>query len=159
MSVQNLVKFLMRFFFFLSLNFKHFLFRKWVFYQIYDKDVSDKDSLSDENRYSSQTLSPFLNLLPVSFISSVQFSHSVVSNSLWPHGLQQARPPCLSPTPGVYSNSCPLNGWCHPTISSSVVPFSSRLQSFIEMSFIKGFYFHRRFHRSIYWEIIDTNHF
>ena len=49
---------------------------------IYDKDVSDKDSLSDENRYSSQTLSPFLILLPVSFISSVQFSHSVVSNSL-----------------------------------------------------------------------------
>ena len=63
-------------------------------------------------------------------ISSVQFSRSVVSDSLWPHELQHARPPCLSPTPGVYSNSCPLSWWCHPTISSSVVPFSSCLQSF-----------------------------
>jgi len=62
--------------------------------------------------------------------SSVQFSRSVVSNSLWPHGLQHTRPPCPSPTPGVYSNSCPLSRWCHPTISSSVVPFSSCLQSF-----------------------------
>ena len=62
--------------------------------------------------------------------SAVQFSHSVVSNSLWPHRLQHARPPCLSPTPRVYSNSCPSSWWCHPTISSSVVPFSSRLQSF-----------------------------
>ena len=63
-------------------------------------------------------------------ISSVQFSHSVVSNSLWPLGLQYARPPCPSPTPRVHSNSCPLSQWCHPTISSSVVPFSSHLQSF-----------------------------
>ena len=62
--------------------------------------------------------------------SSVQFSRSVVSDSLRLHGLQHARPPCPSPTPGVYSNSCPSSLWCHPTISSSVVPFSSRLQSF-----------------------------
>ena len=62
--------------------------------------------------------------------TSVQFSHSVVSDSLWPHGLQHARPPCPSPTLRVYSNSCPLSWWCHPTISSSVVPFSSHLQSF-----------------------------
>ena len=62
--------------------------------------------------------------------SSFQFSHSVVSNSLWPHEPQHARPPCPSPTPGVYSNLCPLNQWCHPTISSSVIPFSSLLQSF-----------------------------
>ena len=61
---------------------------------------------------------------------AVQFSNSVMSHSLWPHGLQQARLPCPSPTPGVYSNACPLSWWCHPTISSSVVPFSSRLQSF-----------------------------
>ena len=61
---------------------------------------------------------------------SVQFSHSVVSDSLWPHGLQCARLPCPSPTPGAYSNSCPSSRWCHLTISSSVVPFSSRLQSF-----------------------------
>ena len=61
---------------------------------------------------------------------SVQFSHSVVFDSLQPHGLQYTSPPCPSPTPGVYWNSCPLNWWCHPTISSSVVPFSSLLQSF-----------------------------
>ena len=61
---------------------------------------------------------------------SVQFSHSVASDSLRPHEPQHARPPCPSPTPRVYSNSCPLNQWCHPAISSSVVPFSSCLQSF-----------------------------
>ena len=61
--------------------------------------------------------------------SSVQFSHSVVSDSLQPHGPQHARPPCPSPTPGVYPNSYPLSRWCHPTISSSVIPFSSYLQS------------------------------
>ena len=62
--------------------------------------------------------------------SSVQFSHSVVPNSLLPHGLQYARPPCPLPTPGAYSYSCPLSRWCHRTISSSVIPFSSCLQSF-----------------------------
>ena len=61
---------------------------------------------------------------------SVQFSHSVVSDSLWPHEPQHARPPCPSPTPGVYPNSFPLRLWCHPTISSSVIPCSSYLQSF-----------------------------
>ena len=61
--------------------------------------------------------------------SSVQFSCSVMSNSLQPHGLQNASPPCPSPTPRVHSNSCPLSPWCHPIISSSV-PFSSHLQSF-----------------------------
>ena len=62
--------------------------------------------------------------------STVQFSHSVVSNSLQPHGLQRARLPCPSPTPGACSNSCPSSQWCHPTISSSVVPLSSCLQFF-----------------------------
>ena len=57
-------------------------------------------------------------------VQSIQFSHSVTSNSSQPHGLQQARPPCPSPTPRVYSNSCPLSQWCFPTISSSVIPFS-----------------------------------
>ena len=64
------------------------------------------------------------------WFSSVQFSHSAVSDSLWLHGLQHARPPCPSPTPRVYSNSHPLSQWCHPTISCSAVPFSSYLQSF-----------------------------
>ena len=63
-------------------------------------------------------------------ISSVQFSHSVMSDSLQPHGLQHARFPCPSPSPRAYSNSCPSSQWCHPTISSSVIPFSSCLQSF-----------------------------
>ena len=58
------------------------------------------------------------------------FSHSITSDSLWPHGLQHARLPCLSPSPGVCSNSCPLSWWCLPTVSSSVTPFSSCLQSF-----------------------------
>ena len=58
------------------------------------------------------------------------FSRSVISNSLQPHGLQHARLPCPLPTPGTCSNSCPLSQWCHETISSSVVPFSSCLQSF-----------------------------
>ena len=62
---------------------------------------------------------------------SIQFSHSVVSDSLQPHGLQQARLPYPSPTPGACSNSCPSSQWCHPTISSSVIPFSSCLQSFL----------------------------
>ena len=57
-------------------------------------------------------------------ITSVQFSHSVVSSSVQPHGLQHTRPLCPSPTPGVYPNSCPLSRWCHPTISSSIIPFS-----------------------------------
>ena len=60
----------------------------------------------------------------------LQFNCSFVSGSLWIHGLQCARPPCPLPTPGVYSNPCPFSKWCHPTISSSVISFSSHLQSF-----------------------------
>ena len=63
------------------------------------------------------------------FILSVQFSSSVVSDSSRPHEMQHSRPPCPSPTPRVYSNSCPLSQWCHPAISSSVVPFSFCPQS------------------------------
>ena len=65
-------------------------------------------------------------------VSSVQFCCSVVSDFLWLHGLQHVRLCCPSPTPGVYSNSCPLSQWCHPTISSSVALFSSCPQSFLE---------------------------
>ena len=72
---------------------------------------------------------PFFTITNIQ-MNSVQFSCSVVSDSLWPHKPQHARPPCPSPTPGVYPNSCPLSQWCHPAISSSVVPFSSCLQSF-----------------------------
>ena len=68
------------------------------------------------------------SLVSVQF-SSVQFSRSVMSDSLWPHESQHARPPCPSPTPGVHSNSCSLSQWCHPAIASSVVPFSSCPQS------------------------------
>ena len=76
-------------------------------------------------------------------IQGVQFSCSVTSDSLQPHGLQHARPLCPSPTPGVYSNSCPSSQWCHPTISSSVIPFSSCPQSFpasgsFQVSHIQG---------------------
>ena len=67
---------------------------------------------------------------PKKKVKSLQFSCSGVSDSLWPHGLQHSRPHCPSPIPKVYLNSCPLSWWCHPTISSSVVPFSSCLQSF-----------------------------
>ena len=68
------------------------------------------------------------SVLPMN--SSVQFSRSVISDSLLPHEWQHTRPPCPSPTPGVYSNSSPLSRWCHPTISSSVIPFFSHPQSF-----------------------------
>ena len=71
----------------------------------------------------------FLKTLKIE-LPSVQFSSSVVSDSLQPHELQHARLPCPSPTPGVHPNSCLLSWWCHPTISSSVIPFSSCPQSF-----------------------------
>ena len=71
----------------------------------------------------------FQGFIPSQSLSSVQFSRSVVSYSLWPHESQHARPPYPSPTPGVYSNSCLLSQWCHPAISSSVIPFSSCPQS------------------------------
>ena len=71
-----------------------------------------------------EILSSYLRSLESELMfSSVQFSCSVMSYSLWLHELQHARPPCPSPTPGVHSNSCPLSQWCHPVISSSVVPF------------------------------------
>ena len=80
--------------------------------------------------FLAQESNPCLLLLAGKFfttepISSVQFSHSVVPDSLWPHESQHARPPCPSPTPGVYPNPCPSSQWCHPAISFSVVPFSS----------------------------------
>ena len=76
----------------------------------------------------NQATVSFYSPIPSMRLSSVQFS-SVLSDSLWPHELQHARPPCPSPTPGVYSNSCPSSWWCHSAISSTVVPFSSCPQS------------------------------
>ena len=86
-------------------------------------DVWECNSLPQHNKHHPQTqvLSGHRKV--------VQFSCSVMSNSLRPHGLQHSRLPCPSPTPGVYSNSCSWSQWCHPTISSSVIPFSSQ-QSF-----------------------------
>ena len=78
-------------------------------------------SLVIKIRYS--LYSQFLTLIFLISFSSVQFSCSVVSDSLWPHGLQHARPPCPSPTPEVHSNSCPSSRWCHPAISSSSSPY------------------------------------
>ena len=83
-----------------------------------------------ERPWAGTTNLSHFQIVKLQKLSSVQFSHSVVSDSLWPHGLKHVRPPCPSPTPGVYQNSCPLSWWCHPTISSSVVPFSSCPQSF-----------------------------
>ena len=74
--------------------------------------------------------STVLNSYSLHMLLLVQFSHSVISDSLWPHGLQPTKIPCPSPTPRAYTNSCPLSWWCHPTISSSVSPFSSFPQSF-----------------------------
>ena len=76
------------------------------------------------------TWPPTAILISTTILSSLQFSCSVMSDSLGPHGLQHARPHCPSPTPRVYPNSCPLSRWCHPSILSSVVPFSSCLQCF-----------------------------
>ena len=96
-------------------EFSNFLFINFYFIPLWFEKMHDSFSI--------------LKLLNC-FMASVQFSRSVVSDSLRPHGLQHARPPCPSPTPRVYSNSCPLSRWCHPTILSSVGPFSSCPQSF-----------------------------
>ena len=83
--------------------------------------------------FSFNYLNPITQICKVlfgTFILSVQFSSLVMSDSLWPHEPQHARPPCPSPTPEVHPNPCPLSLWCHPSISSSVVPFSSCPQSF-----------------------------
>ena len=84
--------------------------------------------------FSTVSLSLFApSLLILCFLHTVQFSHSVVPHSLQPHGLQRDRPPGPSLNPRVYSNSCPLSQWCHSTILSSVIPFSSYLQSFLAL--------------------------
>ena len=82
------------------------------------------------NSYALEIFICCLIYLANHLFRSVQFSHSIMSDSLWPHGQQHARLPCPSPTPRACSNSCPLSRWCHLTISSSIIPFSSCLKSF-----------------------------
>ena len=101
---------------------------EWILDMASNNNANDINSCNQRTSYLCRVLP-----LPRDFFhgfTSVQFSHSVMSNSLLPHGLQHTRSPCPSPTPGACSNSCPSRRWCHPTISSSVVPFSSCLQSF-----------------------------
>ena len=90
--------------------------------EIEDKEVLEGVTWADLMRVDIKSENLFIT-------SSVQFSSSVMPDSLQPHGLQLASPPCPSPTPRVYSNSCPSSQWCHPTISSTVIPFSY-LQSY-----------------------------
>ena len=98
---------------------------RWPYYLSTNSFPTDRRMLS---RY--QYFLTLLGLRSILAFSSVQFSHSVVSNSLQPHELQHTRPPCPSPTLGVHPNPWPLSRWCYPTISSSVIPFSSCPQSF-----------------------------
>ena len=97
------------------------LFAAWI-----DPEIITLREISQKEKGKCHAITYLWNLK----YGSVQFSCSVVSDSLWPRGLQQARPPCPSPTPKVSSNSCPLRQWCHPTIASSVIHFSSHLRSF-----------------------------
>ena len=96
----------------------------------YPEDKERLKTETDQSRLASSRFNKQGDLHLRLVFSSVQFSRSLMSYALWPHGLQHARPPCPSPTPEAYPNSCPLRRWCLPTISSSVVTFSSHLQSF-----------------------------
>ena len=120
-------------------------FSRSIYGSIFGSDLLNKSSLDElfPNFFLSPTKQTYLHVLYLCIVEhiaigqiprrvlsrSVQFSHSVVSKSLRPHELEHARPPCPSPTPGVHSDSHPLSLWCHPAISSSVVPFSSCPQS------------------------------
>ena len=97
-------------------------------------------------------------MIVFSCFSSVQFSRSVMSDSLRPHESQHARTPCPSPSPGVHWNSCPSSRWCHPAISSSVVPFSSCLQSFPASESFQMNHLHLRIRWPKYWRFsFSTN--
>ena len=120
---------------------KHFINSTWTMnFQMFKLDLEKAEApeikmptsvVSSKKQESSRKTSiSALLTMPKPLTVSVQFSRSVVSDSLQPRGLQHARPPCASPTAGVYSNSCPSSQWWHPAISSSVVPFSPDLESF-----------------------------
>ena len=107
----------------------HFLLQEWFHIGLTSYVLVQHDSITwFAFLYEAEKFTT-LNFYTVT-LRSIQFSHSVVSDSLRPHEQQHARPPCPSPTPRVHPNSCPLSWWCHPTTSSSVIPFSSCLQSF-----------------------------
>ena len=119
----------------LELYFLQFTVRKWLGEKKQQQKLLLEISKEPEERtwsFSSNDghRASLCHLLRAHVISSVQFSHSVMSSSLQPHEPQHTRPPCPSRTSGVYPDSCPLNQWCHPTISPSVIPFSSCPQSF-----------------------------
>ena len=109
--------------------------REYIPVQVLSPENQDTKSRRTMPHLSKRQRKEFFLPLPFCYIqvlkgfSSVQFSRSVMSNSLWPHESQHARPPCPSPTPGVHSDSHPSSQWCHPAISSLVVPFSSCPQS------------------------------
>ena len=114
---------------------QHFLMHKVYVHTFLHRDVY-KNALSNIIRNSlkqeviQMSIVWWMGRLMVVRFSSVQFSRSVVFDSLWSHGLQHTSLPCPSPIPGAYSNSVPLGQWCHPNTSFSVIPFSSHLQSF-----------------------------
>ena len=114
-----------------TVNFQMF---KLVFEKAEEPEIKLWTSVGSSKKQESSRKTSISALLttpkPLTVFSSVQFSHSVVSDSLQPHELQHARPLCPSPTPGVYPNPCPSSWWCHPAISSSVFPFFSWAQSF-----------------------------
>ena len=101
-----------------------FFFWEWYHCPLGFRWYSGKESACHCRRCKRHRFNPW-----VGKVLSVQFNHSVMPSSLRPHEPQHARPPCPSPTPRVYPNPCPLSWWCHPAISSSVIPFSSCPQS------------------------------
>ena len=102
-----------------------------------------------QRTYKKECSRKFWKIIRVRWELRFQFSHSVMSDSLQPHGLQHTRLPCPSPTPRACSNSCPSSWWCHPTISSSITPFSSCLQSFPASGSFPMSVFHTRWPK--YW--------
>ena len=101
--------------------------RMWVFFF---NSETDKVIMGPPKNVEASISSDLFEMQKTPAVDDFQFSHSAVSDSLWPHGLQHDRLPCPSPAPRDYSNSGPSSRWCHPTISSSVIPSSSYLQSF-----------------------------
>ena len=120
--------------FVLEASIQYFYFHENINCLFRDKEMNKAYFLTSSERTTGEIQEIYVSwwTVKVKVKHTVQFSRSVTSDSLWPHGPQHARTLCPSSTPRVYPNSCPLSRWCHPTISSSVVPFCSCLQSFPE---------------------------